>query len=447
LLTALLIVLGACGSGGSDDAAVPQTVAPTTTDGVTTTRPQAANVATEVAETQTLGEYVADYYAIAGDLAVASGQAFDNAADPELYAREVSTIWQQAADRLGVLDPPPSAADAHEAAVIGWSDFLTIAVAFEEGVTVGGSAVATAAEEFSRAAFVQARALAEIDAAMAELASLALDEIGTDVAGYMAAAWRLRSEYVPLSEEVVSVLSDPTLSPADALDPIGRLIDELSIISAKWTSLSPPEDVSLLHDDQGFVIDGTIRLLNGIVAFYSGESDELDPDMFILNEDLTAASAVVNAGWAYATSAVLRGGEDAVLAYAGAGVSDPLPVVPADADVFALAAGDCFNDVIESQIDTVPVVDCADPHDNEVYHVVELTDAEFPGDGLIDSTAGDICLDEFAGFIGISYEDSEIFASWLVPTASSWGAGDRAVVCFVWHPDRQVTGTLRDAGV
>lgn len=435
----VVVLVGACGSGE------PEGGAPSSSTAAPTTRSTAAPttaVPTTTIPTQSLTEYAAAYFGIAGDLASASGRALDNAGDIELYSREVAIIWEDATSRLIDLDPPPEAADRHQQALSGWVAFRGLTLAFEEGVAAGDAA--TAAETFSRAAFVEARRLSAIDAAMADLAAEALAGLDGPIARYMAAAWQLRARYVPVAEQVVEVLSDPTLAPVDAVGPIEGLIADLSAMSGDWSELRAPADAELLHGDQAFLIDGTVRLLQAIRAFYAGEVDELDSDLFVLNEDLTAAATVVNAGWAYATAAVLAGDEDALLAYAGAGGVD-LPASPGD--VFEIGVGDCFDDGSASEFRELPIVDCALPHDNEAYHVFSLDDGDFPGDSAIDAAAGERCLDEFAGFIGVPYEDSVIFASWLVPTEGSWAAGDREVICFVWHPDRKVTGTLADAGV
>ena len=121
-------------------------------------------------------------------------------------------------------------------------------------------------------------------------------------------------------------------------------------------------------------------------------------------------------------------------------------------NVFELAVGDCFDDgdlvlgEVE-EIGEVPLVECSEPHDNEVYAVVDVEGDMFPGDEAIRTEADDVCLTAFQGFVGLDYETSALDFGWLVPTAGSWDAGDRVVACFVYRMDlAKVSGTLEGSG-
>ncbi|MDF2491979.1 MAG: hypothetical protein K0Q58_557, partial [Microbacterium sp.] len=75
-------------------------------------------------------------------------------------------------------------------------------------------------------------------------------------------------------------------------------------------------------------------------------------------------------------------------------------------DVFTLSIGDCLADTgAEEEVFDVPVVPCAEPHDYEVYHDFSLPDAEWSEDDVY-AAAEDGCYNEFAGFVGLSYEES-----------------------------------------
>jgi hypothetical protein len=116
--------------------------------------------------------------------------------------------------------------------------------------------------------------------------------------------------------------------------------------------------------------------------------------------------------------------------------------------VFDLAIGDCFDDGDMSvgdvdEIGHVPMVECAEPHDNEVYAVVTVDGDVFPGEIAIQSRADQVCHEAFEGFVGLDYQTSTLDFGWLVPTADTWAAGDRVVACFVYRMDfEKVTGTL-----
>jgi len=123
-------------------------------------------------------------------------------------------------------------------------------------------------------------------------------------------------------------------------------------------------------------------------------------------------------------------------------------------NVFDLGIGDCFDDGEMSlgagveEIGDVPLIDCFEPHDNEVYEIQTVDGDGFPGDQQIADEADRICFDAFQGFVGLDYQSSALDFGWLVPTAESWEAGDRLVACFVYRLDlEKVSGTLEGAGI
>lgn len=121
-------------------------------------------------------------------------------------------------------------------------------------------------------------------------------------------------------------------------------------------------------------------------------------------------------------------------------------------DAFSLEIGDCILDPLggedEGEVFDVEAVDCAQPHDREVYALIDYpagADANFVGDDEIQEFSGTSCEEQFEDFIGVSYAESEFFLTFLHPTEASWEDGDREVVCLVYDPAGPVTGTLRDA--
>ena len=117
-------------------------------------------------------------------------------------------------------------------------------------------------------------------------------------------------------------------------------------------------------------------------------------------------------------------------------------------NVFSVAPGDCFDDPDTGvdEVSDVPLVDCEEPHDNEVYAVVELDDGDYPGDDVVLSQAQDICLDAFASYVSEPYTTSELFATWIVPTERSWSDGDREVVCVLFDGDGPLEGSMEGSG-
>jgi hypothetical protein len=128
---------------------------------------------------------------------------------------------------------------------------------------------------------------------------------------------------------------------------------------------------------------------------------------------------------------------------------DPSGTGPGRADVFMLVVGDCFDEVDESDgepVDDVPQVDCAAPHDYEIYDSFDLEGDEYPGHDEANATADEGCLAAFEPFIGLDYDSSAYDFSHLVPTAESWrSGGDREVLCLVFDPAGKTSGSLQGA--
>lgn len=120
-------------------------------------------------------------------------------------------------------------------------------------------------------------------------------------------------------------------------------------------------------------------------------------------------------------------------------------------DIFSIRVGDCTNDVATEEVAAVPTVPCSEPHDNEAYFAYDIEADRFPGDDTVLAEAGDTCVSEFEGFVGLSYEESTLDVWPLVPTEATWADGDREVICFIYALSDdfttpvQTTGSLADA--
>lgn len=125
---------------------------------------------------------------------------------------------------------------------------------------------------------------------------------------------------------------------------------------------------------------------------------------------------------------------------------DPPAEDPESVDVFSLAVGDCINDAAEDEVTDVEALDCALPHDYEVFSDFELEGDTFPGDEQVQTLAEDGCLQAFPAFAGIAYDDSVLDINYFLPTQESWETGDdRLVSCLIFEPDVQSVGTLAGA--
>ena len=129
-------------------------------------------------------------------------------------------------------------------------------------------------------------------------------------------------------------------------------------------------------------------------------------------------------------------------------------VLQGKSDVFSLTVGDCVNDgdLEATEISSVEKPSCDELHDNEVYLTVELesrtypADAPYPGDEATYALAEGSCAGYFETWVGASVYDTSLYYFPFYPSESSWGQGDREVVCLAYDTEGQVTGSLEGKG-
>lgn len=119
-----------------------------------------------------------------------------------------------------------------------------------------------------------------------------------------------------------------------------------------------------------------------------------------------------------------------------------------DVSVFRIRPGDCFNDPPpERQLQQVDVVACEQPHDNEVFATVAHPApeaAEFPGREVVVAYAEQACPEPFAAYVGANYDQSRYSLFPIVPSADTWGQGDRQIICALYdHEAGKLTGSAR----
>ncbi|TAJ49351.1 MAG: hypothetical protein EPO52_03485 [Herbiconiux sp.] len=130
---------------------------------------------------------------------------------------------------------------------------------------------------------------------------------------------------------------------------------------------------------------------------------------------------------------------------AGDSPTNAATVVPTKS-VFALEIGDCVDDTDEVELQHLPLVDCADPHDYEVFDEYQIPDGDYPGDDVITEIALGYCSGAMESFVGVAYEASALDINYLTPTEDSWtNGGDRQISCLVFDPAGKVSGTLQGA--
>lgn len=117
-----------------------------------------------------------------------------------------------------------------------------------------------------------------------------------------------------------------------------------------------------------------------------------------------------------------------------------------DVDPNALQAGDCFNDpeANTTQVTELEAVPCDEPHDNEVFHVFDLDDSDFPGVDEVKEFGLDGCEPALEEYVGATAEEAGLAIVPVTPTEQSWNdRDDRTVICALYKADgSRLTGSI-----
>lgn len=117
-------------------------------------------------------------------------------------------------------------------------------------------------------------------------------------------------------------------------------------------------------------------------------------------------------------------------------------------NVLELEVGTCLNDVdqpLAQDLTEVPAVDCASPHQSEVFAAISVEGTDYPGIDSLTDTAVQECQIEFERFVGVEFSASSLNFHYYYPTTSSWAVGDRSIYCVIFDPGVESVGTLRGA--
>ena len=97
------------------------------------------------------------------------------------------------------------------------------------------------------------------------------------------------------------------------------------------------------------------------------------------------------------------------------------------------------------EVEQVPVVPCSEPHASELFHSYQIPATTLPTAAEMEAIVGEQCVGNFETFVGLAYEQSTLDVTWMEPKSGSWDDGDRELLCLVYDPAGDVTGSL--AGV
>jgi len=112
----------------------------------------------------------------------------------------------------------------------------------------------------------------------------------------------------------------------------------------------------------------------------------------------------------------------------------------------SLVPGDCLQKPGDA-FDTVQRVDCAKPHDLEVFALVDdpaPKGSKYPGKELMDREANVTCPPQFQSYVGVPFEESQLAVPFFVPTKEAWDANSRRLLCTVSAKTGKLTGSVKD---
>lgn len=112
-----------------------------------------------------------------------------------------------------------------------------------------------------------------------------------------------------------------------------------------------------------------------------------------------------------------------------------------------LELGTCLTDAHRTEgegaaIDRLEAIDCAAAHFEEVIHLGAFDDADYPGREALVDRLDDACVEAFPGYVGVPYASSALLLDYLLPTQTSWIAGDRGYACLVYG-EEPLVGSVR----
>ncbi|HUR52473.1 MAG TPA: septum formation family protein [Mycobacteriales bacterium] len=92
------------------------------------------------------------------------------------------------------------------------------------------------------------------------------------------------------------------------------------------------------------------------------------------------------------------------------------------------------------------VEDCSVTHDLEVFFSPTLPNPVWPGTSDVGYAADSLCEEAFKGYVGTSYQDSELDYEFYAPTEAEWGDGKHQVVCVITPAGDSLVGSVKGSG-
>lgn len=125
---------------------------------------------------------------------------------------------------------------------------------------------------------------------------------------------------------------------------------------------------------------------------------------------------------------------------------------PHSVSAFDIQPGQCLlppKDV-HQEISSLQVTSCDKPHTQEAYAVVKYDGADsdagatYPSEAILAKFAEGACGQRYQSYVGIAYQDSSLFFTYLLPSPRSWQEGnDRSIICFVTTTGAELTASVK----
>ncbi len=110
--------------------------------------------------------------------------------------------------------------------------------------------------------------------------------------------------------------------------------------------------------------------------------------------------------------------------------------------IFAVHTGQCLNSA-PNEMSGVHVVNCASPHDAEVFGTFRVASHRYPGTPALRRDAGLGCASRLSAYLNPELASASLTESYVYPDAGAWAAGERTVVCTIRSATGQLTGSVR----
>ena len=134
------------------------------------------------------------------------------------------------------------------------------------------------------------------------------------------------------------------------------------------------------------------------------------------------------------------------IALGGCSIGSKAADQPHPESVFHLRTGDCLNPPkkVVAQVSSLDVLSCKAPHTEQVFALVaDHGGSAYPGPQPLQHFANAKCLQHFAGFVGVPYQQSSLFFTYLLPSVRSWAAGDHTITCVVTTTGAKLTASVQ----